>query len=50
MLSAWRLWTGHHSLETKATCLGGEFVGRAGFGAGCPNVICKYIGKYFGTA
>lgn len=39
MLSTWRLHPGHHSMETKATCLGGEFLAQHGFGTECPDAV-----------
>lgn len=41
MLSTWRLQLGHRMMETKATCLGGEFVGRLVLGLGDP-VRCTH--------
>lgn len=39
VLSTWRLHSGHHIMETKAICFGGEFLGRRGFGTECPDAV-----------
>lgn len=42
MLSTWRLHPGHHSMETKATCLGGGLLGRPSFATECPDEMYQW--------